>query len=103
MKIDKDLINRLITESFGDLFRGDYNGLEKIFFPSITNQGPLNQIAKKWFLINGYVGFFEHAGFFKNQDGSSLTLRSKYREAGEKYKSLYFDLLKKQVEIIYVD
>jgi hypothetical protein len=99
MEIDKDLINRLLQESFGDGFRGDYIIERSIFRPNINTSPDLNEIARvKSFL--GVFAYTESVGRFVEQDGSRIELRKnsgKYENCLLRYSSLYQELTGKEV------
>lgn len=95
MKPDIDLVNRLLQESFGDGFKGNYEIKGNLFRPTISASSKLNTIARKRFDLAGILVFYEIAGFFQDGDGSVIFIQSHdYHKYGNKVKK-YIELYKK--------
>ena len=100
-----NLINRLVRESFGFGFKGNYDldclYSSEIDEPLIIQKNRLEGILRRWWLpIPNFFEFIDYAGRFVTSDGSKLEIGKKYREAANKYAELYEKEFGKKVEII---
>ena len=99
---DVKLINKLVIDSFGKGFRGDYdltNDIDGSYFINHSNKA--NQISKRCrYPIPFIFEIWKHAGRFTKGDGSELEVyHQKYALAAEKYSQLYKEATGKEAVI----
>ncbi len=88
-----NLVNKLIEETFGKDFSGDW-----FFDKGFERRDELNQIRKKGF-GSFKKGNIPYAGQFHNQEGKSLSVFPDYYVSALKYAVLYKEATKEEVKI----
>ncbi|VVB82308.1 Uncharacterised protein [uncultured archaeon] len=91
VKQNRDLVNPLVEQAFGEGFRGDYVPSE--YDPLQIMEG-LYLIGKEKVFRFTYAGSFEYQG-----NGSKLEIVEEFREQAKKYAQLYEAKTGKKVTI----